>query len=311
VLNWLYPYKYTSYWKFAKTYVESEKLETADGHSYTKIMGVNRAALPQLKAEMAPFYVRKLKSEVLSDLPDKLDPVVRYVDLTPAQRKSYNEMRGQMLTWIKETRTQQPNTPLAAPIALSQLQRLQQFAMAHASVEYKKVWDPKANQGKGDWVVKPFVTLIEPSSKLDAVMEILDDTDEPIVVFSQSRQIIELLGRRLSKANISHALFTGGTSAAERGDIIRRFQSGDYRVFAGTIRAGGEGITLHRSSTVVFIDRAWSPAKNRQAEDRLHRIGQKNPVQVIDIVARNTIDTKRNQDIQRKWEWLEMILGDK
>jgi SWI/SNF-related matrix-associated actin-dependent regulator 1 of chromatin subfamily A len=82
-------------------------------------------------------------------------------------------------------------------------------------------------------------------------------------------------------------------------------------VFAGTIGAGGVGITLTAASTVVFLDRAWSPSQNLQAEDRLHRIGQKNAVQVIDIVAEGTIDSARNQKIKLKWEWLKQILEGK
>jgi SNF2 family DNA or RNA helicase len=62
---------------------------------------------------------------------------------------------------------------------------------------------------------------------------------------------------------------------------------------------------------VVFLDRNWSPSKNRQAEDRAHRIGQRESVQIIDLVARDTIDMGRLQKLELKWDWLRQILGDK
>src|SRR5712691_5729542 len=122
--------------------------------------------------------------------------------------------------------------------------------------------------------------------------------------------MIKMLGQRLEKANIPHGLFIGDTSARDREQIIEEFQAGKLKVFAGTIAAGGIGITLTASSTVVFIDRSWSPALNRQAEDRLHRIGQKNAVQVIDIISRGTIDAKRHEEINLKWAWIRELLGE-
>jgi SNF2 family DNA or RNA helicase len=77
------------------------------------------------------------------------------------------------------------------------------------------------------------------------------------------------------------------------------------------MKAGGVGIDLFAASTVVFMDRAWSPVDNVQAEDRLWREGQENAVQVIDIMARNTVDLGRRQRLEQKWEWLKALLGDK
>jgi SNF2 family DNA or RNA helicase len=142
-------------------------------------------------------------------------------------------------------------------------------------------------------------------------MQILADTNRQVVVFSESKQIINLLAKRLEDANITHVLLTGDTPAEGRTRNIDTFQRGRARVFAGTITAGGIGITLTAASTVVFLDRAWNPSQNRQAEDRLHRIGQKSAVQVIDLVARDTVDGGRLQQIKLKWEWLKELLGDK
>jgi SNF2 family DNA or RNA helicase len=88
------------------------------------------------------------------------------------------------------------------------------------------------------------------------------------------------------------------------------FQAGKLDVFAGTIKAGGEGIDLTVSSTVVFMDRSWSPFRNRQAEDRLHRLGQKNAVEVVDMYATHTVDSKVRTTNINKWSVLKQMLGD-
>jgi SNF2 family DNA or RNA helicase len=199
-------------------------------------------------------------------------------------------MRKDMLAWVGE----HEDEPVSAPVVIAQLTRLQQFSDAFGTIDKEA--------GK--------MVLADPSTKLDAVMQILGSTAEQVVIFSQFSQVIKLLGKRLEKAKISHGLFIGDTPAQQRSQIISDFQSGKLKVFAGTIQAGGVGITLTAASTVVFIDRTWSPSLNRQAVDRLHRIGQKNAVQVIDIISRGTIDTKRHEEIDLKWEWIKMLLGE-
>jgi SNF2 family DNA or RNA helicase len=151
--------------------------------------------------------------------------------------------------------------------------------------------------------------MAEPSCKLDALMELLEDTEEPIVVYSQFKQMIKMAEVRLAKAKIPFVSLTGDTPNSERGPLVETFQSGKARVFLGTTKAGGVGITLHRASTVVFLDRSWSPADNLQAEDRLHRIGQKNAVQVIIIQSDAQVDQDVEKKLDLKWSWIRTILG--
>jgi SNF2 family DNA or RNA helicase len=302
ILNWLWPSYYTSYWSFLRHYCVGEM----SPQGYQKITGVQQQNLPALHKEMEPWYDRKLKEDVLKDLPEKYNRAI-WVDLLPAQRRAYDQMKKELIAWLGQ---QDQEKPLIAPVVVAQLQRLQMFALASAEiVGYKD----KENAA-GEKVTTPLVKLIEPSSKIDTLMELLEDTDldsEPVVVFSQFKGAIRILGERCQKSGISIATFTGDTKEADRKKAIADFQAGKTQVFAGTIAAGGVGITLTRASTVVFLDRAWSPSMNRQAEDRLHRIGQKNAVQVIDIMARNTVDLGRRQKIDQKWEWLQQLLGDK
>ena len=285
VLNWLHPKEYTSYWRFFNRYVYTEN-EYVGGQKIRKIIGPRH--VERLQAEMKPFLVRRLKTDVLKDLPEKYRTEIK-VTLTPTQRSAYNGMRDEMIAWIGE---QTETDLLPAPVVIAQLTRLQQFACAYAEF---------GPDGK--------IKLAEPSSKLDALMEVLEEAaGEPVVVFSRFRSLIDLLAVRLEGSNISYATFTGATDAATRTRIVDQFQAGQLQVFAGTISAGGVGLTLHQASTVVFLDRDWSPAANEQAEDRLHRVGQRNAVQVIDIIARNTVEPRKLQAIDLKKEWIKRIL---
>lgn len=288
ILDWLYPRLFGGYWKFYNRYVD---FEIQYPQQYHKILGPRN--VEELRERMDPFYVRRRKVDVLKDLPEKYYTDI-WVELDPKQRKAYDQMKKEMIAWLE---TQDETKPLVAPVVIAQLVRLQQLAAAYADVTY--------DEAKGG----SSVSLTEPSSKLDALMQILEDNpDEPIVVFSQFKQLINLAAARLDRAGIANVRITGDVSQDDRRIAIEDFQSGSVDVFLGTIGAGGEGITLTRSSTVVFLDRDWSPAKNSQAEDRLHRIGQLNAVEVIDIMAINTVDLGRRQRLEMKKEWIRQLL---
>jgi SNF2 family DNA or RNA helicase len=319
-LNYLWPHHFSSYNQFVDYHVIYKRHHADDdcnngaGHNpntrpYNETMGV--ANEKEILDFIDHAYVRRLKKEVLKDLPDKYYSTIE-VDLYPVQRRAYNDMREIMLAWIGEHESE----PVAAPVVIAQLQRLQQFAIAHARLEKilrrKKDCEfcTKAGEarckGHDHWVVR----LAEPSAKLDAVMDLLEESTEPLVVFSRSKQAINLLVTRLAAKGIPTGVLTGDTPMVDRDQLVQEFQAGKYRVFASTIQAGGDGITLTRASTVVFLDREWSPSKNKQAEDRLHRLGQDNAVHVIDIVGRDTLDKHRNSKILLKWSWLRKVMGD-
>lgn len=283
ILNWLYPRYWSSYWQYYNDHIIFENF-----NGYKTIIGVNNPE--KLQMEMEPFYVRRRKEDVLLDLPEKYYSEIR-VDLHPQQARAYKSMKDNMLAWIGE----HEHEAVVAPVVIAQLTRLQQFACAYA------IFDEEKNK----------MFLSEPSSKIDAVMEVIEELGgRQVVVFSQFSQMIKLLAARLEKKGITCGKFIGETPADERARIISGFQDGKIQVFAGTISAGGVGITLTAASTVIFTDRSWSNALNLQAEDRLHRIGQKSAVQVIDIIANDTIDRKRIKVIQTKWQWIRRLIGD-
>jgi SNF2 family DNA or RNA helicase len=293
ILNWLWPKTYRSYWKFVKetcVFEDPDLQKIKYGRTFKKIEGVNPDGAKQMLSTISPYYVRRKKGDVGIDLPPKTYST-RYVDLGTAQRRTYDEMRKDMLAWMGEQR----EVPFVATAVISQLVRLQQMALATPVVT-------------PDGHVRE---MTSPSAKLEMLEEIVDgNPNEPLVVFSQSRSMVELVVRTLRSRSIEARLYTGSVSQSDRNVTVQKFQAGDIQVLAGTIAAGGEGITLHRASTAIFLDRAWNPTRNRQAEDRLHRIGQVNPVQIIDFIARNTVDLGRRQRIANKWSQLALILGD-
>lgn len=296
VANWLYPTYYRSYWKFRKHYCIEEQIELPpdkmplNGKAPTRITGVKN--VESFQSEIDPWYVRRLKSEVWTELPDKYYSTI-WVNLDTKQRRAYEQMRRDMITWLEH---QDQTVPLVAPVVIAQLTRLQQFALGYMQPHPDK---------PGKWI------MTDPSTKLDTLCELVEDNPtEQLVVFSQSKAILNLLSLRLQRMRVNHGLYTGDTKQTDRDHMVRSFQAGNLQVFAGTIAAGGEGITLTASSTAIFLDRTWSPSRNVQAEDRLHRIGQENAVQIIDIMARNTVDLDRKSKIDLKWSVLRQLLGD-
>ena len=290
ILNWLYREQWTSFWKYYKYYVDFEIMYP---HGYHKILGPKNEK--HLRQKMEPYFVRRRKEDVVKDLPDKYYTVIE-VELTAKQRRAYDQMKKEMIAWLE---TQDGTKPLPAPVVIAQLIRLQQFALAYADIVPSK----RSDRDGGTAI------LTEPSSKIDALFQIIEDNpDEPIVIFSQFKQAISLVEARLNKAGIEYVRITGDDSGPDRVAAVDRFQNGKANIFVGTIGAGSEGITLTRSSTVIFLDRDWTPARNAQAEDRLHRIGQDEAVQVIDIVAKRTVDQHRMAKLEMKKEWIRRMI---
>lgn len=302
ILNHLKPQTFSSYWRFFHRYVDYEIIPP---QGYYKIVGPydeDGELMPGARAwqeEGLPgirkFYSRKLKEDVL-DLPPKTYTKI-YVDLTPSQRRQYNEMKRDMLTWLENVHKKDGiEMPLPARATIAQLQRLQMFALGTAYLN-------DVNK----------VVLEDPSSKADAVMELLEDNpNEQLVIFSQFKGSLRILKERFRQSGITYGSFTGDDAPKVRAVHKARFIRGDNRVLLGTIGSGGVGVDglQHACCTVVFLDRDWQPGINSQAEDRLHRGGQTRTVQVIDIMARDTVDMGRAQQLILKKEWIKTLLGD-
>jgi SNF2 family DNA or RNA helicase len=200
---------------------------------------------------------------------------------------------------------------LVAGYKISMYMRLQQMMLATVTeldwTEYEKNFNKYGPDEQG-WPKGtrkgPKIVLGEPSPKLDVVFEKVDEAIESgqgIVLFTHFQAMADLMEARCQKLKIPVSKVTGAAlSQKVRDAAVADFQSGKAKVFVGTIGAAGTSITLTAARTLIFTDRHWNPSKNAQAEDRVWRIGQKYPVNIWDILARDTIDEERLKKIWLK-----------
>jgi len=243
-----------------------------------------------LRQRMSVLTLRRLKDHVLEDLPDKVEDL-RSCRLTKVQQTLYKDIHGQQAPQIAE-QLRDPSAEIPYMHIFALLTRLKQ-ACNHPAL----VTDGRRPAGG--------------SGKLEVFDQILDEAlaaDHSVVVYSQYVKMIELLFRHLEHRDIAALTLTGATR--DRSRIIRRFNSGQHeRVLLASLLAGGVGIDLTGASVVVHYDRWWNPAKENQATDRVHRIGQRRFVQVFKLVTRNTIEERIDAMIRRKSQLLDEVVA--
>jgi SNF2 family DNA or RNA helicase len=132
-------------------------------------------------------------------------------------------------------------------------------------------------------------------------------------VFAESRQLIEMAGRRLEEAGIVTRYIVGGMTEDQRYNATNDFQEGRARAILLTFKAGGEGITLTRANQIAFLQRSWSMLNNKQAEDRVHRIGSEihRSITITDFVAPDTVEVDQIRVLHEKFDRLQEIVRDR
>lgn len=269
----------------------------------SQVLGLNPETEAEFRAVTAPMLRRVPKEAALPQLPPKLDVIYRYTEMTPVQAKLYKQAEDDMILLVHDS-----DQLLSIPNAIAQLTRLLQFAAASAHVESESYED----QETGETKTRARVVLEAPSSKVDDLVELLQEMDEePLVVGAVSTQLLNLAAARLAREGVTCGLITGQQGIADRQLAKDLFQDGRLRVILVNIDAGGEGITLTRARTVLIMQRHWSSIKNDQFIDRVHRMGQEYPVQVIDQVTFGTVEFRKLQVIAEKEQRIEEILQDK
>ncbi|MFC3799976.1 SNF2 helicase associated domain-containing protein [Cohnella sp. GCM10012308] len=235
-----------------------------------------------------PFLLRRMKRDVLKELPDKIE-TLQHSELTDDQKKLYvaylSRLQTETLQQLEHDGFQKSRMRI-----LAGLTRLRQLC-CHPSL---------------------FVEGYEGSSgKLDQLLEIVGDAldaGKRILLFSQFTSMLAIIREELSLRSLPCFYLDGQTPAAERVELCRRFNEGENDIFLISLRAGGTGLNLTGADTVILYDLWWNPAVEQQAADRAHRIGQKNVVQVIKLVAEGTIEEKMVELQQRKRDLIAEVI---
>lgn len=282
-------------------------LTTVPGDYESVVLGLNEFREPEFRQVLLGQYRRLAKADVLSQLPPKVYSV-REVELPAEWRKAYDQMELDMLATMPDT-----GEELSVMGALAQLTRLCQLAGAAADTWTEFELQENKETGLAEEVEVTKVKLRAPSWKADELVAILDERPgQQVAVFAPSRQLIDVAHEIVAKAGYRCAMVVGGQSAAERTAEVDAFQAGERSVAMLTTQAGGVGLTLTAASVVVFLQRPWSYVEASQAEDRCHRIGSEihESIEVIDIVAKDTVDARVRSVLREKAGALAQLLED-
>jgi SNF2 family DNA or RNA helicase len=261
--------------------------EVVPGEDYTEtVLGLHPGTEPEFRLTLLGQHRRVAKADVLTQLPPKVYSV-RTVDLPEKWRKVYDDFEEQMLAELPD------GQELRVMDVMSKFTHLSGLSSAAADVEV--TMGPDVDEQTGELKRHVHLELKAPSWKVDALLEILEERPgQPVVAFAPSRQLVQLAGVAAEAKGLRVGYIVGGQSAGERTKAVNAFQAGELDLICVTTGAGGVGITLTAARTCVFLQRPWSIVEAVQAEDRCHRIGSEihDSVEVIDIVARHTIDSR-------------------
>lgn len=276
IFDYLMPGFLYSYKKFKEDF-ESPIVERND-----------EEAIQKLRRFITPFVLRRLKKDVLTDLPEKIEEVV-YAKMGEKQQEIYaaNVQKIKMML-EKQTEAEFKESKIQL---LAELTKLRQIC-CNPSLLYE-------NYEGG-------------AAKVDMCMELVKNAIESghkILIFSQFTSMLELLIKEARWQNISYYKLTGQTPKEERARLVEAFNHDDTSLFFISLKAGGTGLNLTSADIVIHFDPWWNLAAQNQATDRTHRIGQKNIVTVYKLIAKHTIEEKIVKLQEMKQELADQVLS--
>ena len=259
---------------------------------FCKGLGEHPEGYARLKTMVSPFLLRRVKTDwrIITDLPEKLE-TVDYVGLTKKQTVLYRKVVADMEGRILESEGMERRG-----LVLAVISKLKQICN-HPDQYLGQTAFPPEESGK-------FVMLQE-------LCETIRDKHERVLVFTQFREITEVLAEFLSSVfQAEGRVLHGGTPVAKRREIVEDFQGEAYVPFIVlSIKAGGTGLNLTNANHVIHFDRWWNPAVENQATDRAFRIGQTKNVLVHKLVCQGTIEEKIDAMIESKRSLVENVIG--
>ena len=248
----------------------------------------NKERLEDLTRRIKPFVLRRLKQEVLKELPDKIETKVLN-EMTEEQTKVYLAYLDKAKKEVKEQLEKEGFAKSQFKI-LSILTRLRQICC-----------DPSLflENYKGD------------SGKLTMLGELVTqllEGEHRIVIFSQFTSMLDIIQQMLEEMKVGYYRLDGSTKVEDRLDLVNSFNKGEKSVFLISLKAGGTGLNLTGADTVIHYDPWWNPAVEEQATDRAYRIGQEKVVQAIKLITKGTIEEKIYELQQKKKDLIDSVI---
>ncbi len=248
----------------------------------------DNTALKELSRYIRPFVLRRIKKDVLKELPDKIENKVT-VQLTNEQKKIYlaylQKIKGEIEDEIRDKGFDRSHIKI-----LAGLTRLRQIC-CHPSMFIE---DYEETSGK--------LLLLE-----ELVNEAIEGGHR-ILLFSQFTSMLSIIKEMLEKNGIEYKYLDGSTNIMKRGKLVKEFNEGKGDIFLISLKAGGTGLNLTGADTVIHFDPWWNPAVEEQATDRAYRIGQKNTVHVMKLITKGTIEEKIYKLQEKKRKLIEAVI---
>ncbi|GAA0450021.1 DEAD/DEAH box helicase [Alkalibacillus silvisoli] len=242
----------------------------------------------QISRMSRPFILRRIKQDVLTELPDKIE-TVQHSELTTNQKQLYlgylEKIQGEAVNALSTEGFQKNRMKI-----LAGLTRLRQLC-CHPSL-FIEDYDGE-------------------SGKLNQLLEMVETSRENgqrMLIFSQFSSMLQIIHDKLSETGKDVFYLDGQTPSKERVEMVNRFNEGEKDIFLISLKAGGTGLNLTGADTVILYDLWWNPAVEEQAAGRAHRMGQQNVVQVFRLITKGTIEEKIHSLQQRKRELIENII---
>jgi len=247
----------------------------------------NEEVAKVLKAKISPFILRRLKGDVLKDLPSKQEQVV-YVDMDDAHKKFYNEKRD----YYKEILDQQ--------ISMNGIEK-SKFIILQAFNDLRQIASAPELKSENKII----------SSKIENLFEMLEDivlSGHKVLIFANFLGSLELISEKANEMGYEHLLMTGSTR--NRQDLVDKFQNDkNIKLFLMTLKVGGVGLNLTEADYVFIFDPWWNKSAENQAVDRSHRMGQKNRVFSYKMITKGTIEEKILELQSQKQDMTDMIIS--
>lgn len=257
----------------------------------------SQEAASRFKAMTSPFTLRRLKSDksIISDLPDKIERD-EYASLTPEQSALYQQTLEEAMHEIEGVNgTDHASLFRREGLVLQMILALKQICN-HPSQFLKSPNAATEQSGKAMMLVDLVQTIV--------------NSGEKVLVFTQFREMGDIIVRLLEQTGIASMFYHGGCSLKKREEMVERFQNlRSEQVFVLSLKAAGTGLNLTAATNVIHFDLWWNPAVEAQATDRAYRIGQHSNVQVYRFITQGTFEEKINAMIQDKKQLADMTVS--